>query len=209
MEAFTSISVRRNEKWREGGEKLFIDNPTSYRLIGNGTQGAVFHLDEVRCVKIFADPNQKIQESKILQAAQKLPFIPRLYESGPNYIIMEYLKGPDLETFLKENGCLSEMVTRQILTIIREMHLLSHEMGFKQKLAVTQIDTPMRHLIVTEQVKIKVVDHVDILRQNEHPIKMFQEFKDLGMLEALLMQAKKIDPTIFAAWEKAIPFHEL
>jgi predicted Ser/Thr protein kinase len=43
-------------------------------------------------------PKQKdaLKESEVLKAAQESPIVPKLYETGANYNIIEYLEGPSL-----------------------------------------------------------------------------------------------------------------
>ncbi|WP_078410456.1 hypothetical protein [Priestia abyssalis] len=52
MDDFKLIKI---ERIKTNGEKeLLIHNPTSLKLIGKGSQGAVFQLGEDCCVKIFS-----------------------------------------------------------------------------------------------------------------------------------------------------------
>ncbi|MGA9172923.1 MAG: hypothetical protein WBZ33_02955, partial [Thermoactinomyces sp.] len=47
-------------------------------------------------------PHYLEHEVKALQTVQALSFTPKIFEIGPNYIIMEYLKGPNLKVFLRK-----------------------------------------------------------------------------------------------------------
>lgn len=98
MEDFTSICVEKGEKVE------VVHNPTSYPLIGRGKQGAVFKISSDRCVKIYAKKKNVLNESKVLKAAQESPIVPKLYEVGTNYIVMEYIEGPSLTKYLKSEG---------------------------------------------------------------------------------------------------------
>lgn len=98
MEDFKSIRVT------EGIKKVdVIKNPTSFPLIGKGAQGAVFKISSDKCVKICAKPEYAVKEN-VLKIAQNSPTIPRLYEVGQNYIIMEYIEGPTLFQYLESGG---------------------------------------------------------------------------------------------------------
>lgn len=77
-------------------------NPTSYKLIGKGAQGAVFRLTRDRCVKIYAKEEHVAMEQEVLQAAKGSEFFPVLYESGKNYTVMEYISGESLYEYLKK-----------------------------------------------------------------------------------------------------------
>src|SRR5690242_4306703 len=88
-------------------------NPTSYPLIGKGLQGAVFKLSDDRVVKIYSKKIYCLREKLVLaQVGEKSAIIPTVYESGENYIIMEYLTGPSLQEYLEESNMISEELTR-------------------------------------------------------------------------------------------------
>ncbi|MDP9740988.1 UNVERIFIED_ORG: putative Ser/Thr protein kinase [Bacillus sp. B2I3] len=107
MEDFKSICVT------EGIKKVdVIKNPTSFPLIGKGAQGTVFKISSDKCVKICAKPEFAAKEGNVLKIAQESHAIPRLYEVGHNYIIMEYLEGPTLFQYLESGGILSEKLMR-------------------------------------------------------------------------------------------------
>src|SRR5690242_8369646 len=120
MNDFSSINVTRIGKQKE----LVVHNPTSYPIIGKGLQGAVFKLSEDSCVKIFFKPEVAKQEKEAMFKGQGLPFMPKLFESGHNYIIMEYIDGPSLRDYLQEHGTITESITRQIVFMKREMKRL-------------------------------------------------------------------------------------
>ena len=108
MDDFKLIKVERKET--NGGKELIIHNPTNLKLIGEGSQGAVFQLSEARCVKIYVNPNSATKEGNALEAAKALNIVPNLYEVGPNYVIMEYLKGPNLKDYLKKTKMIPNLL---------------------------------------------------------------------------------------------------
>lgn len=197
MDDFTLISVK------QGNQKgnLDVSNPTSYQLIGKGYHGAVFQLDDERCVKIYHKPLDTKREAVVLKALQGLSYVPKIFETGPNYIIMEYLKGPNLGDFLEKRGKISESISHQILLIIN---------GIKQA-GFLQLDDQLKHFIVTEQEVVKVVDIVDVYSKSKglQPIRMFKELKKLRLLRPFLKHAKKLEPQMYAEWAKHIDFDDL
>jgi predicted Ser/Thr protein kinase len=196
MNDFKLIKVERIEK--DGKKELNIHNPTTLKLIGEGSQGAVFQLDEERCVKIYVNPNAATKEGKALEAAKDTHIVPRLYEVGPNYVIMEYLKGPNLKDFLKEKKDIPESFTEQIIMIRKEL----------KRVGFIRIKTSIGHFVVTEGNVLKAIDHSDGLTMNDpYNPKMFRDLKKLGLLDTFLEQAKKIDPEIYEDWQKNIDFN--
>ena len=181
------------------GEGVKVDSAISQTLIGAGHQGAVYRIAEDRCVKIYGKPEHCEMEKTILLANQDLSFIPKVYETGDNYVVMEYLVGPDLNTFLKKQTTLPLIVTKLLLEIVTSQK----QAGFKQ------IDAPLRHVFVTN-TGFKMVDHVySYSRLQERPLELFQNLHERGFLTAFLEQVKILDPATHAEWTKMpIPLTE-
>ncbi|MEH7179366.1 hypothetical protein [Neobacillus vireti] len=174
------------------GEGVKVDSAISQTLIGAGHQGAVYRVSENRCVKIYPKPQHCKQEKDVLLSHQKLSFIPKVYETGENYVVMEYLSGPDLNTFLKKQTTLPPVVTQLLLKILTSQK----QSGFKQ------IDAPLRHVFVTKS-GFKMVDHVySYSRIQNRPLELFQNLHERGFLDAFLEQVKVLDPATHAEWTK-------
>lgn len=175
------------------GEGVKVESSVSQPLIGKGHQGAVYRITEDKCVKIYGKLEHSNQEKQVLLSNQNLPFIPKVYETGSNYVVMEYLVGPDLNTFLKKQSNLSEEITRKLLAILSTMK----KSGFKQ------IDAPLRHIFVTNQ-GFKLVDHVySYSREQDRPLELFQNLHERNFLDTFLEHVKAIDPQTHANWTKS------
>jgi predicted Ser/Thr protein kinase len=186
MEDFKSIAVTKGEK------SLEIHNPTNFPLIGMGTQGAVFKLSEEKCVKIYSDTIQAKMEKEALQAGQHLPFMPKLYDSGSNYVVMEYFNAPTLKEYLRNCLYIPESITKKLLSILS---------GLK-KAKFTMIDAPLRHIFVLENEELKVVDHVNGFKRNHPvPLKLLRDLKLILLKDSFLSQVKKLEPETFKIWE--------
>lgn len=181
------------------GNGVKVDSAITQTLIGKGHQGAVYRVSEETCVKLYGKTEHANQEKMVLLSSQDLPFIPKVFETGPNYILMEYLLGPDLNTFLKKQSVLSEDITKRLLYILKTME----RSGFKQ------IDAPLRHIIVTKD-GFKLVDHVySFSREQKRPLELFKDLRERNFLDAFLEQVKAIDPGTYAEWTKTpIPLDE-
>lgn len=189
MDNFRSItvtSVRAGDK-----KELKVHNPTGYPLIGIGAQGAVFRLSSDRCVKIYGDPRNAAWESKALKAAQGVPYFPKLYETGGNYVVMEYLEGPTLKEYLKEKPGLPESFAEQLLGIVKEM----------RRLKFSRIDTRTGHIIVTKDGRLKVIDHSGAYRTvRRAPFMLFKSLERDGGLGVFLKYVAKREPKLYAKW---------
>jgi predicted Ser/Thr protein kinase len=174
------------------GEGVKVDSAISQTLIGAGHQGAVYRIAEDKCVKIYGKPEHCELEKRVLVSHQGLSFIPKVHEKGNNYVVMEYLVGPDLNTFLKKQSTLPLSVTERLLDILTSQK----QAGFKQ------IDAPLRHIFVTNK-GFKMVDHVySFSRIQERPLELFQNLHERGFLEDFLEQVKILDPKTHAVWTK-------
>lgn len=184
---FTSIKVTK------GIKTLEIDNPTNYELIGMGAQGAVFKLSEEKCVKIYTDPLQAKMEAEALKAGKHLAFFPRLYQSGSNYNVIEYFNAPTLKEYLRNCTYIPESITRKLLTILSEM----------KKAKFTMVDAPLRHIFVTENEELKVIDHVNAFKRiHPVPLKLLRDLKIILLKDSFLARVKKLEPETFNMWEK-------
>jgi RIO-like serine/threonine protein kinase len=189
LENFKSISVTRTK----GSKSLKISNPTSYKVIGQGKQGAVFQLTPQQCVKIFANPKQAKKEIRIMKELEGLPFMPKTFETGPNYIVMEFVKGVPIDQYLKEKGTLSNSLTKQIIVLVKAM---------KQ---YNKTNVENKHVLVTEEGVVKKIDHGSkhfLDNRNSAPYKIFRTLDKLNLLDTFLNQVKEIEPQLYEDWKK-------
>jgi len=171
-------------------------NPTSYPLIGKGLQGAVFKLSDDRVVKIYSKKIYCLREKLVLeQVGEKSTIIPAVYESGENYIIMEYLNGPSLQEYLEESNMISEELTREILNLIIEL----------KSLQFTRIDFSLRHIIFDKEDKLKIIDHVNSFRiQRTYPKRLFKDLKQLGLLTSFFDHVSHLEPEYYEQWKNSL-----
>jgi predicted Ser/Thr protein kinase len=185
MEDFKSISVTKGEKFLE------IHNPTTYSVIGVGTQGAVFKLSEDKCVKIYSDPVQAKMEAKALEAGQHLPFMPRLFESGSNYVVMEYFNAPTLKEYLRNCTYIPVSIAQKLLYLLKELKNANYPV----------VDAPLRHIYVVENEELKVVDHVNAFKRNQPvPLKLLRELNTILLKDSFLEQVKRLEPDTYKEW---------
>ncbi|MFC7394403.1 RIO1 family regulatory kinase/ATPase [Scopulibacillus cellulosilyticus] len=187
MKGFKSIKI----EGRDGQQVEVVHNPTSYPLIGKGLQGAVFKLSKDRCVKIYAREKDALKERQALTALQDSPIVPKLYESGSNYIVMEYIEGPTLLEYLKKTRSMTKHLSQQLMFIIREM----------ERIKFTRRDASLRHIIVTKKKDLKLIDLVNSYTKNRNqPKVLLKGLNRLGLLTPFLNQVKKIDLGSFNKW---------
>ncbi|MCM3674226.1 AarF/UbiB family protein [Peribacillus simplex] len=189
MDDFKAIRVIR-----EGDNNIeVVDNPTSYPLIGTGKHGAVFKISSDQCVKIYTKPKNVLRESEALKTAQDSPIVPKIYEVGDNYIIMEYIEGPTLKEYLEAKGHITQDITQKILSLIQEM----------KRLNFVRVDPKLKQVIVTREEELRVIDHVFSYskKKADIPVGLLKGLSILGLLSTFLVQVKLIDPQSHGEWK--------
>jgi RIO-like serine/threonine protein kinase len=190
LEDFKSISVTS-----VGRGKLEVVNPTRYEFIAKGWHGAIFKLSDSQCVKIFADKKVAEDEIRSYKKMSGSSLIPKLYETGPNYIVMEYIKGLTVVEYLKREKELSESMARQFLAILQEF----------KRLQLTMLDFELDNAIVTEDNTIKIIDLASSFRSKfEKPEYLFKTLHRLKLLSQFMEHVKNIDSTTYQDWKKVV-----
>lgn len=166
-------------------DKVIIkNNPTNYRLIGTGAQGAVFKLSNEQCIKIYANKKVAELEADAYERIKISTICPKLYKAGPNYIIIEYIEGLTLRQYLEEKKYISESITKQILELLREM----------KKLGFTVIDFGINNVMVTTNNRLKLIDLANVFsKERKYPTQLFKELKHIDLLGMFINQVKKIN----------------
>ncbi|MCD8511608.1 MAG: AarF/UbiB family protein [Bacillus sp. (in: Bacteria)] len=172
-----------------------VSNPAGFELIGTGAQGAVFKLSEDKCAKVYHHNYHKKAEAEVLRDAGDSPFFPTIFETGSNYIIMEYIKGPTLLEFLQKKQSIPPWITDQIIDLFKEM----------RRLKFTRWDANLRHLLVTKDERIKFIDHCHSRKKEvNEPKKLCKKIYKLGVLEEFAAQVKEKDRGMYDSWKSTI-----
>jgi predicted Ser/Thr protein kinase len=130
-----------------------VSNPTRFRLIGKGHQGAVFQIDEYRCVKIYSANESRQRELHALQLGGKIGICPKVYFWGENFIVMEYLTHPTLFEYLDKNPLTKEL-TMKIIDLLECF----------EKIGFNRFDHSARHIYMVPNGKMKIIDVVHMIK---------------------------------------------
>lgn len=186
MEEFNRIKVIHGPSI-----ELIVDNPTELKLVDKGAHGAVFKLHDNKCIKIYAENINAELEAASYRKGQASEMVPRLYEVGENYIIMEFIEGISLYEYLSKKKDVDFIIAQKLLFILREM----------KRLGFTRIDSSLRHILVTKDECLKAIDLVYAYVRNDiKPIKIFTELQNLGLVKPFLEQVKKLDINLYNEW---------
>lgn len=187
---FRKITVKKGENGLE------VDNPTSLPLIGKGVQGAVFKLSRRRCVKIFSGMNATKKEADAMMEGQDSYLMPKIFDVGDNYIVMEYIDGPSLEDIMQK-GEITERLVRRLLEMLDEL----------KRLKFTRLDVIPRHVIFSRKGRrMRIIDHSNsYIKESPYPKRLLQRFKRLNLLDEFLDHVKNIDSKVYDEWKTGLP----
>ncbi|MUL34264.1 kinase [Priestia megaterium] len=164
-----------------------------YEIIGDGADGIVYQLTSDRCIKFFFKEETQQRELEALRIGQSSPVMPRLYQYGANFIVMEYIKGFSLARYLKKHGQLTKPLVEKILNMLDEL----------KKLGFTRYDAEIRHVLINELGDLKVIDHKRAFTSDQPvPVKLLKGFKKLGLTDEFLKFVKEIRPSVYDEWKK-------
>ena len=171
--------------------ELKVDNPTELKLIDKGAHGAVFKLNDHKCVKIYAENINAELESESYRKGQASVIIPRFYEAGENYIIIEFIEGISLWEYLSKEKAIDFIIAEKLLFVLREM----------KRLGFTRIDSSLRHILITKDESLKAIDLVYAYVRNDiRPFKIFTELKEIGLVKPFMEHVKILDENLFNEW---------
>lgn len=191
MDDYKLISVTKDLN-----KKLIIKNPTNFNLVGQGSQGAIFKLDDSRCIKVYESEEIALQERNSYFKAMGSPIMPMLYETGHKYMIIEYVVGPNLKEYLIKKGKISNQISQELINMFIEM----------RRLNFLRRDESLRHILLKDDRKVKIVDHVYAFTlKNPFPIKFFKQLKMIAMLDVFIEQGFELAPELFEEFKIEMP----
>lgn len=170
-------------------KSMEISNPTNFRLLGKGNQGAVFQIDAERCVKIYYRQKKDLEkELHNLLLGNIIGICPKVFLWGEDYIIMEYISAPSLEEYLEKNPLTKEMAAR-IIELLDSLESI----GFNR------LDHAPRHIYLLPAGKLKVIDVCNsISKTSPLPVKLME---DMGAkADDFLQFVQEISPKWYQKW---------
>jgi len=168
-----------------------VVNPTPLELIGKGRQGAVFKVNDDVCVKVYGDPDDCEREHHALSLGQKTSLLPRIYGKGPNYIMMEMVKGITVREYLQ-----SQPLTRELSLKLIEMLVTFKKIGYQR------IDHHKRQIYIQPDGSLKVIDVGRTVWRNytyPYPRKLLTSLGN-DCKETFLAHVKEFAPDLYKEW---------
>ncbi|AYV17662.1 protein kinase family protein [Bacillus velezensis] len=181
--------------------ETYFNNPENkkaledYPLIGDGKDGEVYRLTHNKCIKYFFEKGTCKKELAALKTGQGSPVIPRLYEYGDRYIVMEYVQGTSLARHIRKEKSLSVKLTADILNMLDEL----------KRIGFTRWDAEIRHILINEHGNLKVIDHKRAFSTvTRVPVKLLKGLDKYGLTDEFLNTIKKLNPSRYREWRREL-----
>ena len=123
----------------------------SLKLIGTGRSAFVFRIsNSSKAIKVFFPDFTYIakEEAEIYKVLQEIPFFPTIFDSGLNYIVMDYIDGRTLFECVNQGI----PITTNHIKEIDEALLLASSKGLNPS------DIHLRNIFITSSNDIKLID---------------------------------------------------
>ena len=120
-------------------------------LVGAGRSACVFLIKNTdRVIKIFHPHFQHIaqEEAEIYSILSHIPQFPTIYETGSNYLVMDYIKGYTMFDCLNKG---IEIKKDQVIEVDRILQL-ARERGLNPS------DVHLRNILITDKQEVKIID---------------------------------------------------
>lgn len=128
-----------------------IRSDDSLTLVGTGRSAYVFKIKSSnKVIKIFFPRFAHIasEEAGIYKLLKDISYFPMIYESGPNYIVMEFIEGLTLFQCITHG----KSITPNHINEVEYALSLASEKGLNPS------DIHLRNIFITTQGEIKIID---------------------------------------------------
>jgi predicted Ser/Thr protein kinase len=150
LKSFSELA--QSVKYSINGSRVILnDKDPSLEFIGAGRSAYVFKIKFTdKVMKVFFPPFTKIasEEAEIYKVLADIPFYPKLYDSGKNYLVIDFIEGNTLFNCL-ERGF---PITSEHIKEIDEALNLAVMKGLNPS------DVHLRNIILTPEGSIRMID---------------------------------------------------
>ncbi len=128
-----------------------ISYDDSLILVGTGRSAFVFRIKTTnKAIKVFFPDFIHIakEEAAIYKALQDITYFPSIYDSGLNYIVMDYIDGQTL----------FECMTQGKLITSAHINEIDYALSLASNLALNPSDIHLRNIFITSNDEIIIID---------------------------------------------------
>ena len=128
-----------------------VSYDNSLILIGTGRSAFVFRVkSSTKAVKVFFPTFTHIakEEAEIYKSLQDIEYFPSIYETGLNYLVMDYIDGHTL----------FECMTRGRVITSDHIKEIDYALSLASNLGLNPSDIHLRNILITSSDEIKLID---------------------------------------------------
>lgn len=181
-------------------QDVSVVNKSSLKMIGKGRQGAVFKINNQKCMKVYGDVDDCAREYYAMSLGKETPLIPNVFCKGENYVVMEMVYGVDLREFLQ-----SQPLTKKLSKELIKMLITFKQIGYER------IDHHKRQIFLQDNGSLKVIDVGRTVWRNRtypYPRKLLQSLGSKN--KAIFIEhVKELAPKLYNEWEYFIQMEEV
>jgi predicted Ser/Thr protein kinase len=157
------------------------------QCIGFGMHGKVYKIDNTKCIKIFKKTEVCRKEIETLAMAQGNSFFPKLYDFGERFIVREFVRGVELDRYLKDHP-LTVDISENIINVYKALI----EVGY------TRHDTALLHIFIDEDMSLRVIDTAKAMTYTtKYPKLILSDLNSLGYKDLFLEHVKELDYELY------------
>ncbi|WP_257959251.1 protein kinase family protein [Bacillus sp. V3-13] len=150
MKSFSELA-QSVEFSKRGSRTVLKKKDCDLEFIGAGRSAFVFKIRSTdKVLKVFFPPFAEVakEEAEVYKVLEETPFYPALYDSGDNYIVIDYVQGNTLFSCL-EKGI---PVTHEYIEKVDEALMLARKKGLNPS------DIHLRNILITPEDGLKIID---------------------------------------------------
>ncbi|MBD1381060.1 protein kinase family protein [Bacillus sp. IB182487] len=135
---------------RKGSIQFYKHHP-DLKLIGTGRSACAFRIrDTDKVIKIFPPQFEHVaqEEAEIYRVLENTDYFPTIYESGSNYIVMDFIEGHTLFECLNKGVPIDSEKIKEIDIVLE----LARQKGLNPS------DIHLRNIFLTPASEIKLID---------------------------------------------------
>lgn len=184
--------MRKKHKYRSDYSKFDVSR---LRLIGQGHEGKVYLLPDDKVLKVFHKSSSCKRQIEILLKAQNSRFFPTVFYFDNYSIIMSFIHGNTLSSYLKQNN-IDKHLSLELVELIEDF----------KRLGFTKLDMRLGHIFLQPDNTIKVIDPRGSYEKiRNYPKSMIKGLYKRGALDDFFKYIKEDYPKYYKHWKKMIP----
>jgi predicted Ser/Thr protein kinase len=132
-------------------KSILVEHDPALTLIGKGRSAYVFRISQTnKAMKVFFPKYAHLakEESDIYKRLQHISYYPSLYETGPGYLVIDYIEGATLFECITKGIFISNEVIKEVDAALQ----LARQEGLNPS------DIHLRNIFLTLDKKVRIID---------------------------------------------------